>query len=129
MVVDVYGQQYEWHFNYPSQGVTSRELHVPIDRQVEFRMHSLDVVHSFCPSGGSRRTPSPASPPARYIAPDKTGNYTWSAPTLRLRPRDDEGAGQCGGFTGSLRPVVADTATNPESEPKPGETTPTRLKQ
>src|SRR5215208_8041528 len=27
MVVDVYGQQYEWHFNYPEQAVTSRELH------------------------------------------------------------------------------------------------------
>src|SRR3954449_7689600 len=32
MVVDVYAQQYEWHFNYPAQGTTSRELHVPVDR-------------------------------------------------------------------------------------------------
>ena len=29
MVVDVYSQQYEWHFNYPAQGVTSRELASP----------------------------------------------------------------------------------------------------
>src|SRR3954451_7282329 len=35
MVVDVYSQQYEWHFNYPNQGVTSRELHVPVDRHVQ----------------------------------------------------------------------------------------------
>src|ERR687887_551665 len=47
MVVDVYAQQYEWHFNYPEQGVTSRELHVPDNRQIEFRMHTLDVLHSF----------------------------------------------------------------------------------
>src|SRR3954452_3481470 len=47
MVVDVYSQQYEWHFNYPEQGTTSRELHVPVDRQIEFRMHALDVIHSF----------------------------------------------------------------------------------
>src|SRR6266545_5749817 len=47
MVVDVYSQQYEWHFDYPEQGTTSRELHVPVDRQIEFRMHALDVIHSF----------------------------------------------------------------------------------
>src|SRR5215204_4185603 len=47
MVVDVYSQQYAWHFDYPETGTTSRELHVPVDRQIEFRMHALDVIHSF----------------------------------------------------------------------------------
>ncbi len=47
MVVDVYAQQFAWHFEYPEENVTSRELHVPVDRQVEFRLHALDVIHSF----------------------------------------------------------------------------------
>ena len=47
MVVDVYAQQFAWHFEYPEKNVTSRELHVPVDRQVEFRLHALDVIHSF----------------------------------------------------------------------------------
>ena len=27
--------------------MTSTELHVPVDRQVEFRLEALDVIHSF----------------------------------------------------------------------------------
>src|SRR5918995_7074331 len=45
MVVDVYGQQYEWHFNYPEQAVTSRELHVPVDRQGAFKGHGSRAFH------------------------------------------------------------------------------------
>ena len=77
MVVDVYWQQYEWHFNYPSQGVTSRELHVPVDRQVEFRMHSLDVIHSFwVPEWRIKKDAVPGITTRAYITPDKTEDLT-----------------------------------------------------
>src|SRR3954465_15941867 len=35
MVVDVYSQQYEWDSDYPENGTPSRELHVPVDGQIE----------------------------------------------------------------------------------------------
>src|ERR671910_3631528 len=34
--VDVTAQQFAWRFEYPEEGVTSTELHVPVDRQAEF---------------------------------------------------------------------------------------------
>src|SRR3954465_6328576 len=77
MVVDVYSQQYEWHFNYPAQGVTSRELHVPVDRQIEFRMHSLDVIHSFwVPEWRIKKDNVPGITTRAYVTPTKTGDYT-----------------------------------------------------
>jgi cytochrome c oxidase subunit 2 len=45
--VKVTGQQWSWRFDYPAQGVTSGELHLPKDRQVLLRLTSLDVIHSF----------------------------------------------------------------------------------
>src|SRR5215475_6167405 len=76
MVVDVYGQQYEWHFNYPEQGVTSRELHVPVDRQIEFRMHTLDVIHSFwVPEWRIKKDAVPGITTTAIVTPDKVGHY------------------------------------------------------
>jgi cytochrome c oxidase subunit II len=76
MVVDVYSQQYEWHFEYPEQGTTSRELHVPVDRQIEFRMHALDVIHSFwVPEWRIKKDNVPGITTRAYITPDKTGNF------------------------------------------------------
>ena len=51
--VDVTAQQFAWRFEYPEEGVTSTELHVPVDRQAEFNLKAIDVIHSFwVPSGG-----------------------------------------------------------------------------
>jgi cytochrome c oxidase subunit 2 len=77
MVVDVYSQQYEWHFEYPEQGVTSRELHVPVDRQVEFRMHALDVIHSFwVPEWRIKKDNVPGITTRAIITPDKEGSFS-----------------------------------------------------
>jgi cytochrome c oxidase subunit 2 len=77
MVVDVYSQQYEWHFDYPETGTTSRELHVPVDRQIEFRMHALDVIHSFwVPEWRIKKDNVPGITTRAYVTPTKTGNYT-----------------------------------------------------
>ena len=45
--VNVTGQQFKWTFEYPESGVTSNELHVPVDRQLEVHVSALDVLHSF----------------------------------------------------------------------------------
>jgi cytochrome c oxidase subunit 2 len=77
MVVDVYSQQYEWHFDYPETGTTSQELHVPVNRQVEFRMHALDVIHSFwVPEWRIKKDNVPGITTRAYITPTKTGDYT-----------------------------------------------------
>ena len=48
LVVDVTGQQWLWTFTYPSEGgIETTKLVLPVNRQVEFRVTSLDVVHSF----------------------------------------------------------------------------------
>jgi len=47
MPVDITGQQFKWTFEYPEEGVTSDEFHVPVDRQLELNLTSLDVLHSF----------------------------------------------------------------------------------
>src|SRR6478735_12513633 len=46
--IDVYSQQFAWSFGYAdNQKWSQGELHVPLDRQVIFRMHAQDVIHSF----------------------------------------------------------------------------------
>src|SRR5262249_5732190 len=71
MVADVSGQPYEWHFDYPETGTTSRELHVPVDRQIEFRLHSLDVIHSFwVPEWRIKKDAVPGITTRAYITPD-----------------------------------------------------------
>jgi cytochrome c oxidase subunit II len=131
IVVDVYGQQFEWHFNYPEEGVTSRELHVPVDRQVEFRLHALDVIHSFwVPEWRIKKDAVPGITTRIFVTPDKTGNYTLICTEL------------CGiGHSTMRAPVVVEDSQNaftqwvgtqdpiPETEPKPGEVTPAPVTQ
>ena len=47
LVVNVTGQQFAWRFEYPQQKVQSNELVLPVDRPVEFKIRSDDVIHSF----------------------------------------------------------------------------------
>ena len=47
MPVNVTAQQFKWTFEYPDEGVTSDEFHVPVDRQLELHLTALDVLHSF----------------------------------------------------------------------------------
>ena len=47
LVVDVTGQQWTWTYYYPSLGVQSHILELPLGRAVEFRVTSDDVLHGF----------------------------------------------------------------------------------
>lgn len=50
LTVEVIGHQWWWEYKYPEEGVvTANELHIPIDRDVNIRLTSEDVVHSFWP--------------------------------------------------------------------------------
>lgn len=45
--VNVTAGQWYWSFEYPSLGITSQSLQLPVNRQVLLRMTSKDVIHSF----------------------------------------------------------------------------------
>ena len=100
MEVDVTAQQYAWRFDYPEQGVTSNELHVPSGTQLELHLNSLDVIHSFwVPEWGIKRDLVPGSDlpggdeidNVVRVTPDVEGTYSvvctelcgWGHATMR----------------------------------------------
>lgn len=78
MVINVNSQQYEWGFQYPEQGgIESRELHVPVGRQIEFKMHARDVLHSFwVPEWRIKKDNVPGITTRAIVTPDKIGTYS-----------------------------------------------------
>jgi cytochrome c oxidase subunit II len=83
--VDVIGQQYKWSFAYPSGGgqeVHSDVLNVPVDRQLQLTLHSVDVIHSFwVPEWRIKRDVVPAGPGGNdidnevLVTPDGLGTF------------------------------------------------------
>jgi cytochrome c oxidase subunit 2 len=100
MKVDVTAQQFAWKFDYPEQGVTSNELHVPVGTQLDMKLNALDVIHSFwVPEWGIKRdlVPGADEPGGDMIddtvsvTPDEEGTYSvvctelcgWGHATMR----------------------------------------------
>ncbi|HEX3324878.1 MAG TPA: cytochrome c oxidase subunit II [Solirubrobacterales bacterium] len=78
MTVDVFSQQYAWSFGYPGKGdVWSQgELHVPVNRQVQFKMHAQDVIHSFwVPEWRIKKDNVPGITTTAIVTPDRLGTY------------------------------------------------------
>jgi cytochrome c oxidase subunit 2 len=81
----VVGQQYKWSFAYkaPSgQAVHSDVLNVPVDREDDFHLSSLDVIHSFwVPEWRIKRDVVPAGPTGNHVdntvvvTPNRLGTY------------------------------------------------------
>ncbi len=93
MPLNVIGQQFKWTFQYPEEmvgsgdtatPVTTNELHVPVDRQLEITMSALDVLHSFwVPEWGIKRDAVPAGDPEEegidnefVVTPDEEGTFS-----------------------------------------------------
>jgi cytochrome c oxidase subunit 2 len=86
MRLDVTAQQYEWTFSYPDAPggpVTSHELYVPVDRQLDIHLTALDVIHSFwVPEWRIKRDLVPAGSGGNdvdntvEITPDRIGEYS-----------------------------------------------------
>lgn len=83
MKVEVIAQQFAWRFDYPDQGVTSTELHVPVGRQLDIHLTALDVLHAFwVPEWRIKRDLVPAGPGGDEIdrdvqvTPDREGTYS-----------------------------------------------------
>jgi cytochrome c oxidase subunit II len=78
MTVDVFSQQYYWSFGYPEDHYAySRDvLHVPVNRQIAFKMHSQDVIHSFwVPQWRIKKDNVPGITTTAIVTPDKVGTY------------------------------------------------------
>jgi cytochrome c oxidase subunit 2 len=78
ITVDVFSQQYAWSFGYPGKGnvYSEGELHVPLDRQVQFKMHAQDVIHSFwVPEWRIKKDNVPGITTTAIVTPDKLGTY------------------------------------------------------
>jgi cytochrome c oxidase subunit 2 len=76
--VDVFSQQYAWSFGYPEQGDnwSQGELHVPDNRQVQFKMHAQDVIHSFwVPEWRIKKDNVPGITTTATVTPDRLGTY------------------------------------------------------
>ena len=73
--VQVSGEQWAWHFTYPS-GVTSKELHIPVDTRVHLVINSTDVIHSFwVPAFGIKQDAVPGRPTQVYLTATMAGTY------------------------------------------------------
>jgi cytochrome c oxidase subunit II len=78
LTVSVFSQQYAWSFAYPGKEYawSEGELHVPVDRQIVFKMHALDVIHSFwVPEWRIKKDNVPGITTKAIVTPDKVGTY------------------------------------------------------
>jgi cytochrome c oxidase subunit II len=76
MVVNVTGQQFTWTFQYPSEKLDAKELVLPVNRPVEFRIKTKDVIHSFwVPQFRLKSDAVPGLTTRIRVTPDKAGNF------------------------------------------------------
>lgn len=84
--VEVIGHQFWWEVRYPDHDiVTANEIHIPVDRPVEFKLTSGDVIHSFwVPELHGKQDLMPGTTTHLTINAEETGRFR----------------GQCGQFCG-----------------------------
>ncbi|MBS1891948.1 MAG: cytochrome c oxidase subunit II [Actinobacteria bacterium] len=78
LTVDVFSQQYAWSFGYPGKEYAYSEgvVHVPVNRQIVFKMHSQDVIHSFwVPQWRIKKDNVPGITTTAIVTPTKTGTF------------------------------------------------------
>jgi cytochrome c oxidase subunit II len=77
MPVQVIAQQWEFTYRYPTYGgIETAHLELPVDRQVEFHVTSLDVIHSFwAPKIGIKADANPGVDNVAYTEPEEEGGF------------------------------------------------------
>ncbi|MGE0025764.1 MAG: cytochrome c oxidase subunit II [Thermoleophilia bacterium] len=76
VVVNVTAQQFAWSYQYPDGSVGTGDLHLPVDRQVELKMRSKDVIHDFyVKEFHVKQDVVPGITTTLIINPTKTGTY------------------------------------------------------
>ena len=83
LVVNVTGQQFAWTFEYPQENVNANELVLPLDRPVDFRIRTEDVIHSFwVPQFRLKSDTVPGLTTRVRVTPDRVG--AWSVVCTEL---------------------------------------------
>jgi cytochrome c oxidase subunit 2 len=76
MVVNVTGQQFTWTFQYPSEKLDAKALVLPVNRPVDFKIHTKDVLHSFwVPQFRLKSDAVPGLTTEIRVTPDRVGSY------------------------------------------------------
>lgn len=77
VVIDVISHQYWWEVRYPNDDVvTANEIHIPANREVELRLTSVDVIHSFwVPQLHGKIDMMPGKTTSITIRADEPGTY------------------------------------------------------
>jgi cytochrome c oxidase subunit 2 len=75
--IQVIAQQWEWTFRYPSYGnFETRQIYLPVNKQVVFHVTSLDVTHSFWAYElGVKADAVPGVDNVAYVRPRETGVF------------------------------------------------------
>jgi cytochrome c oxidase subunit 2 len=76
ILVEVTGRQFSWGYQYPTFGIKSSELHVPLNKLILLRLTSLDVIHSFwIPDLRLKKDANPGYWNEMRFTPNKLGTY------------------------------------------------------
>jgi cytochrome c oxidase subunit II len=83
MVVKVIAEQWNWQFQYPDYLFSSKDLYLPVGKQVDLQMTSLDVTHSFfVPEFRLKQDILPGRTVDLRITPSRIGRYKVSCAQL-----------------------------------------------
>ena len=97
--IEVVARQWSWDFRYPEAGVSSTELHLPLDQPVTFRLVSEDVLHGFY---------IPAFRLKQDVIPGRAINFNLTPTRIgRYRLRDSQFSGTW--FAANQADVVVDS--------------------
>lgn len=77
LTVEVVGHQWWWEVRYPQQGVvTANEIHIPVGQQVNIKLTSADVIHSFwIPQLHGKVDMIPGQTNTMTLQADQAGDY------------------------------------------------------
>lgn len=74
--VQVTGLQWEWRFEYPDLGITSKELVLPVGERALVTITSRDVIHSFSvPAFGVKMDAVPGRTTTISVTPTEIGGF------------------------------------------------------
>lgn len=98
--VNVTGLQYAWLFTYPDTGITTGELHIPVNHEVQINMTANDVIHAFwVPEFRLKQDAIPGRQSEIRFTPKVLGTYDLICAEL------------CGPYHGAMKTqVVVETA-------------------
>jgi cytochrome c oxidase subunit 2 len=77
LVVTVWGQQFDWTYDYPAEGLKNvHQLVVPVDTKIDFDVQSKDVIHGWwVPAWRVQINATPSQTNKLRVTPNKIGDF------------------------------------------------------